>query len=303
MRNAVFILGAAGFIGRNLAERLASNGVEIIAATRKPATFNHPRIVNTVAQWDSPREFLEWLPQCRAVIHAASSSTPGSTDARPQLEGNLRTTLALIEALQIEPDCRVVFLSSAGTVYGDRTDPSREDDPLRPRSYHGAGKASTELFLQAWAMQYGGTTILLRPTNVYGPAQIAKSGFGIIPTAFNCALHGQPLPIWDGTSLRDYLYIDDFLALCASALNDDLRSGTHVFNAAFGEPVSLDDLIDRIDVVTGRPITRRYEPARRVDVRAITADTSAARSTFGWSPTVGLHEGLDRTWQWFSTQA
>jgi UDP-glucose 4-epimerase len=79
--------------------------------------------------------------------------------------------------------------------------------------------------------------------------------------------------------------------------------GAHVFNAASGEAVALDALIDRIDAVTGRPLQRLYQPPRRVDIRSITADTTAARATFDWHPATTLEEGLHRTWQWFSTRA
>lgn len=303
MSGAIFILGAGGFIGRHLANRLANANAPVIAATRHPVAFDNEYVRNVVAPWDDRAQFAQWLPQCRAIVHAASSSTPGSSAAQPQLDGNLRTTLAMIEALQETPACRLLFLSSGGTLYGDRQAPAREDDPLRPRSYHGAGKAAAEHFLHAWATQYGGTAVLLRPSNVYGPGQSARRGFGIIPTAFDCALHGTPLSIWDGSTVRDYLYVDDLLDLCAATLSHALEPGAHVFNAAFGEGVTLDALIGRINAVTGRLIERRYEAARRVDVHTIIADTTAARSTFRWSPAIDLDKGLHRTWQWYSTQA
>jgi UDP-glucose 4-epimerase len=304
MNDAVLVLGAGGFIGRHLAETLAYGGSEVIAATRTPTAFQHPDIRNVVAPWDAHAYFAQVVPRCRAIIHAASSSTPGSTAAQPQLEGNLRTTLALIEALQDTPHARLLFLSSGGTLYGDRDVPAREGDPLLPRSYHGAGKAAAEHFLHAWATQYGGTAVLLRPSNVYGPGQPARRGFGIIPTALDCALHGQPLTLWgDGSTIRDYLYIDDIITLCVAALDASLDAGAHVFNAASGDAIALDALIDRIDAVTGRPVQRVYEPARRVDVHSITADNTAARATFAWAPTVTLDEGLRRTWLWYSTRA
>ena len=304
MNDAILVLGAGGFIGRHLAERFAAEGAAVIAATRTPATFAHPNIRNVVAPFDDVAHFTALVPQARAVVHAASSSTPGSTAAKPQLEGNLRTTLALIEALQDAPACRALFFSSGGTLYGDRQVPAHENDPLLPRSYHGAGKAAAEHFFHAWATQYGGTAVVLRPSNVYGPGQPTRRGFGIIPTAFDCALHATPLTIWgDGGTVRDYLYIDDFAALCDAALSRDLGPGMRVFNAASGEAVSLDTLIDRIDAVTGRPLQRVYQPARSVDVRSITADTAAARATFGWAPATSLDDGLARAWQWFSTQA
>jgi UDP-glucose 4-epimerase len=304
MSDPILVLGAGGFIGRHLAERFANAGATVIAATRTPTTFAHANIRNAVAAYDDVAHFAPLVREAGAVVHAASSSTPGSSAAKPQLDGNLRTTLALIEALQDTPACRLLFLSSAGTLYGDRHEPAREDDPLRPRSYHGAGKAAAEQFIHAWATQYGGTAVVLRPTNVYGPGQPARRGFGIIPTAFDCALHGHPLTIWgDGTTVRDYLYIDDFLALCDAALAAPLDEDMHVFNAASGDAVALDGLIDRIDAVTGRPLMRLYQPVRRVDIHSITADTHAARAAFDWAPATALEDGLHGTWQWFSTPA
>jgi UDP-glucose 4-epimerase len=163
MSDAILVLGAAGFIGRHLAESFAASGNAVIAATRKSATFTHSNISNVVAPFDESGHFTPLLARCRCVIHAASISTPGSSAAKPQLDGNLRTTLALIEALQDVPSRRLLFLSSGGTLYGDREDPAHEDDPLRPRSYHGAGKAAAEHFIHAWATQYGGTAVVLRP--------------------------------------------------------------------------------------------------------------------------------------------
>lgn len=302
MSDAIFLLGAGGFIGRHLAHRLANAGTPVIAATRHPAVFDHENIRNVVAPWDDRMQFAQWLPQCRAIVHAASSSTPGSSAAQPQLDGNLRTTLAMIEALQDTPSCRLLFLSSAGTLYGNREFPAREDDPLRPRSYHGAGKAAAEHFIHAWATQYAGTAVLLRPSNVYGPGQPARPGFGIIPTAFYCALHGNPLTIFDGSTIRDYLYVDDLIALCEATLLQSLDDGPYVFNAAHGEGISLDSLVDRIDAVTGRQIKRHYAPPRRVDIHSITADTTSVRATFNWSPIITLDQGLKLTWQRFSTR-
>jgi UDP-glucose 4-epimerase len=303
-RTRVLVLGAAGFIGRRLAERLASQGAEVIAATRHPARFEHGGIHNEACSFDDASQFLPLLAQCTAVIHSASASTPGSSAAQPQLDGNLRTTLALVEALQDTPACRLLFLSSGGTLYGNRDTPAVEDDPLRPRSYHGAGKAAAEHFIHAWSAQYEGTAVVLRPSNVYGPGQRARAGFAIIPTAFECALRNTPLTLWgDGRAVRDYLYIDDLVSLCEATLTTPLDPGSHVFNASSDGGITLDALIDTIDQVTSRPVQRLYQPARRVDIDQIVADSSNARRAFDWRPEVTLQEGLRRTWQWFQTEA
>lgn len=303
MSHTLLILGGSGFIGRNLAESMARNGYQVIAATRQPATFDHASISNVVAPFDCADQFAALLQSSHAVIHAASSSTPGSSAAQPQLDGNLRTTLALIEALQDHPDRRLLYLSSGGTLYGDRVRAAREDEPLRPRSYHGAGKAAAEHFIHAWAVQYGGTAVVLRPSNVYGRGQLPRDGFGIIPTAFDCALRGVPLPVWgDGQTVRDYLHVHDLVSLCGAALAQYQPPGMHVYNASRDEGVTLNQLLDVIDRTTGHPLQRDYQPARRVDVSCIVPDNSAARTTFGWHPATTLDQGLHETWQWFTSR-
>lgn len=304
MTEAVIVLGAAGFIGRHLAEHLARLGHPVIAATRRPTNFLHPSIKNEVAGYDQTEDHARLLVRSRTVIHAASESTPGSSEARPQLDGNLRATLALLEALQEHPHRRLIYLSSGGTLYGERDDPASESAPLSPRSYHGAGKAAAEFFVQAWAAQYGGTATVLRPSNVYGPGQLPRPGFGIIPTAFLAATRGTPLEIWGtGETVRDYLYIDDFVQLCARAVSSSLEPGTHVFNASTSKGMTLNTLLDEIDRTTTLPVHRTYRPARRVDLRCTLPDSAAARETFNWLPTWSIEDGLASTWQWFQTHA
>ncbi|MDR6843113.1 NAD-dependent epimerase/dehydratase family protein [Pseudoxanthomonas sacheonensis] len=304
MSDAVLILGAGGFIGRHLAESLASDGRRVIAATRRPEGFANPLIANVVSAFSTRNDFAELLEDCTHIIHAASSSTPGSSATQPQLDGNLRTTLALIEALQKFPSRRLLFLSSGGTLYGDREKPVIESDQLLPRSYHGAGKAASEHFIHAWTSQYDGTAIVLRPSNVYGPGQVARAGFGIIPAAFDCALNRTTLTIWgDGASVRDYLYIDDLLHACRLALVKSIGTGTHTFNVANGEPITLNALLDNIDAITGTPVPRSYNAMRSSDIRSISLDISAARDSMDWRPTTPLATGLERTWRWHAMQA
>lgn len=300
--SAVFILGAGGFIGRRLAERIAGQGREVIAATRRATTFAHAGIRNVCADFDEASQFAPWLTRCGAVIHAASSSTPGSTAAEPQLEGNLRTTLALIEQLQIQTECRLLYLSSGGTLYGECEVPARECDPLRPRSYHGAGKAAAEHFIHAWACQYGAMATILRPSNVYGPGQFPRSGFGVIASAFDCLRRRRPFTVWgDGAMVRDYLFVDDLVALCLLALDRKPLRGTSIFNAASGDSVTLSALLDKIERVAGQSLVRVHSTARILDVRTVRLDAGAARASLGWTPTYSLDEGLELAWQWQSS--
>lgn len=299
-RPSVLIVGAGGFIGRSLAESCAAQGQLVLALTRQPTRFRATNIENIVSSYDSAAHFLPLLSRTTTVVHAASNSTPASSEARPQIEDNLKTLLLLLESLQDRPDRRLVYLSSGGTLYGDRAAPARESDALSPRSYHAAGKVAAEAFIHAWAQQYGGTAVVLRPSNVFGPGQTVRPGFGVIPTAFDCASRHRPFTVWgDGQTTRDYLFIDDLISLVEAALGVPLESGCQIFNAASGQVVTLNQLLDRIDTVTRQPLTRIYRPARRVDIRRIALDTRAAANTFGWQSQTSIEDGLKRTWGWF----
>lgn len=299
MKRPIVILGAAGFIGRHLAERFASAGHPVIAAVRRTADFAHAAIRVEVAPYDQSADFLPLLEGRPVVVHAASSTTPGISAAQPQIEGNLRTTLALVEALQERPCDRLVYLSSGGTLYGPRDTPAREDDPILPRSYHGAGKAAAEHFIHAWSAQYGGTGVVIRPSNVYGPGQVPRAGFGVVPTAFSAALEGTPFTVWgDGTIERDFLFIDDLINLVERATKAALGPGHHVFNAGSCKALSLRDLVSHIEATSGKRIEIRFQPARQVDIQRITLDSAKAQARLDWSTTTEIGQGLARTWAW-----
>lgn len=301
MDKCLFILGAGGFIGRALCYKFASCGWTVFAATRQPTEFYHSRIINAVAPFNEMEHFIEYIQHCGTVIHAASNTTPSSSAAQPQLDGNLRSTLALLEALQTLAGRRFIFLSSGGTVYDERTGLFSEETLLRPRSYHGAGKAAAEHFIQAWAIQNEGLACILRPSNVYGPGQYPRKGFGIIPAAFDALKTKNSLKIWgDGENVRDYLFIDDLVTLCFKVLTEPLASGVHTFNASSGIGTSLNELLARIEHVTGEKVTRTYEPVRSVDMLSIVPSNELARQNLGWSPAFSLDEGLEKTWKWFS---
>lgn len=294
------VLGAGGFIGRALLARLAAAGVDVIAATRRPVHVEGARVRNVVADFDRPQHFVDLLADCDAIVHAAAVSTPASSSARPQVDGNLATTLALLEALQQHPDRRLLFLSSGGTLYGDHPGLAPEEAPMRPRSYHGAGKAAAEHFIHAWAAQFGGTATILRPSNVYGPGQQDRPGFGLVPTALRCLVEGRPLPVYgDGSHVRDYLYIDDLVDLCERVLAAAATPGAQVYNASAARGTSVTELLDLVELTCGASLLRHAQPPRAVDVHRIVPDNAAARTAFDWLARVPLEEGLRRTWHWY----
>jgi UDP-glucose 4-epimerase len=305
MADAVLVFGAGGLVGEHLVRALAGKGEHVIAISRSALAHSDPRVESCVASLRDAADFAPLLERSRVVVHAASASTPGSSAMQPlfELEQNLRPTLALLQALQNYPDKPLIYLSSGGALYdGHAGIHADESAPVRPRSYHGAGKAAAEHFIGAWCHQCHACATIVRPSNLYGPGQAERAGFGVIPAALGKLLRDEVLPVWgDGSAERDYLYIDDFIELCLAVIAAPAVAGMRVVNACHGDSVSLNTLFDTIERATGRKLQRRYDPSRSVDAPRVIMDGRYARKTFAWSPSVSLQEGIERTWKWFST--
>ena len=304
MNDAVLVLGAGGFVGTQLVRVLAERGEHVIAVGRDVGSNAHSRVEYIDHPLRDVEDFAPLLERSRAVVHAASASTPGSSALQPlfEVERNLRPTAALLEALQRYPDRHLIYLSSGGTLYGGQSDMQADESaPVRARSYHGAGKIAAEQFIAAWCQQCRSAATIVRPSNLYGPGQMERAGFGIIPTALGKVLRGEVLTVWgDGTAERDYLFIDDFIDLCLKIIAGPAK-GNQIINACHGDSVELNVLFELIESITGRKLLRRYDASREVDAPRVIMRAARARAQYGWTPLVSLRAGIERTWQWFST--
>lgn len=302
MAESVLVIGGRGFIGSHLVDAFAARGWRVVAVVQDLSAADSRPGVSYVAEPASAAGFAALLQGCGAVIHAASRTTPGTSAGRAlaEVQANLVPLMHLLEALQVNP-VPLLYLSSGGALYDAEPDPgAREGDPCRPRSYYGAGKLAAEYFIGAWASQFSGAATLLRPSNVYGPGQSARSGFAIIPTAMQRILQGEALSIWgDGSARRDYLYIDDLVDLCLRIVSGTMPPGARVLNAASGRSMSLSEVLALIESVSARRLVRKFEPARSVDAPSISIDPSLSYHELGWQASTPLELGLLRTWQWF----
>ncbi len=305
MGDQMLVVGAGGFVGQHLTRALSSRGNKVIAVSRRPPDHGVTGVEAVVGAMTEPQPFAELLDRCHTVIYLASNSTPGTSAGRPvdEVRGNLLPLAALLQAMQANPRVKLLYLSSGGSLYAAAsTDPSTEASPVQPRSYHGAAKVAAECLITAWCQQYEGQAALLRPSNIYGPGQLERPGFGIVPACFGKLMRGETLAVWgDGSIVRDYLYIDDFIALCMAILSSSMPAGAQVLNASSGIGISLNELFHTIEKVTGTPLPRSHELDRPVDARQIVMDSAVARDRYGWVPVTPLEEGLRKTWDWFNS--
>lgn len=305
MRGATLILGGGGFMGRSLVTALQRSGAPLAVLGHGVEDGQSAGFVQRRGSVEDGGLLRELLAECSSVVYLASVTTPGASAREPGLEvtGNLLPLARFMEAAQTLDPGKLVFVSSAGAVYGSCADQVSEEAPLRPRSFYGAGKAAAESMLHAFAACSGWQTTILRPTNVYGPGQLPVKGFAIVPTIFGHMLERRTFEIWgDGSVVRDYLFVDDFCSLVVRLLAGAMPAWT-IYNVSSGNAVSILELIRICEQVAGLKLETSLRPARRVDVPRVVPDTSALAAAHDWRASTSLASGLAQTWQWLRSSS
>lgn len=303
------ILGGAGFIGSNLAEGLlaAGHSVRIFDRPnliRPPELLADPRIEWYEGDFLNAEDLAAVVPGSEAIFHLVSATLPKSSNDNPayDVETNVIGSLRLLDLARAAGVGRVIFASSGGTVYGlPRSVPIAETHPTEPLVSYGISKLMVEKYLHIYRELHGLDYCVLRLANPYGERQRVAAAQGAVAVFLHQALHGETIHIWgDGSVTRDYLYIKDAVAAFVKALN--YTGAPRVFNIGAGQGLSLNQILDAIERLLGRPVARSYEPGRKFDVPVNVLDISRARELLGWSPSVSFADGLAHTLAWMRAQ-
>ena len=301
----ILLLGGGGFIGTALSRCLCENKFNVHILSRHfLARQIEPNMIFHQGSMDDRKILERVLPECKTIIHLASSTTPGSSSRQPALEAdkNITPTLRFLDILQSYKNFHIIFVSSGGTLYGNpESTPVNETDLLNPLSFHGAGKVAIETFLRTFSTFPEKNITIVRPSNVYGPGQSLHRGFGVIRTMLEHVRRGTMMEIWgDGTSIRDFLYIEDMLAALVCLI--DLPHDNNTYNVGSGIGYSLNQLKEIIESVCGKKLHAIYRPGRQIDVKTIVLDSSRLIKKTKWHPSVSLEQGIDFTWKWLKNQ-
>jgi nucleoside-diphosphate-sugar epimerase len=215
-------------------------------------------------------------------------------------ENNVTGTLNVLEAARAAGVRRVVYASSS-SVYGDRPElPKREDQTPSPISPYAVSKVAGELYAAVWSRLFGVETVGLRYFNVFGPRQDPASEYAaVLPRFILWALRGQPLEVHgDGNQSRDFTYIDNVVEANLLAAQAPDVAG-EVFNVGCGARVSLLEIVEKLERILGRALTRRHLAARAGDVPHTLADVDKGKRMLGYVPLVDFDEGFRRTVEYF----
>ncbi len=291
-------------IGSHLVPCLLETGREISVLGRHPTPRNPlPKSVDYIAgDFGDLALITRLLASHNEVVHLAYATVPNTSYSDPlgDLQQNLAPAVQLF-AEAARRQCRLLLLSSGGTVYGQaRVLPIREDHPTDPISPYGVTKLTLEKYAGLYAATHGLQAICVRPANAYGAGQAPFSGQGFVSTAMASAMRGEAVTIFgpEGT-VRDYIYVSDLAAGILEAF-DRGRIG-ETYNIGTGEGLSNLEVVRLMSQVLeeqGHGLRLEYAPARVFDVGANVLDSSKLRQATGWAPKVSIHEGLVRTRDW-----
>jgi len=305
------VSGGAGFIGSHITEALVKRGDRVrvlddlstgleenLALVRDKIEFQRGDLRN-------PEDVAKATIGIDCIFHeGALRSVPRSVeDPSSTNTVNVTGTLQLLLAARAAKVKRVVYASSS-SVYGDiKKYPQTESMRGSPLSPYAVAKYAGELYCTMFAKTLGLETVSLRYFNVFGPRQHPDSPYAaVIPKLMKWAAEGTPLEIhWDGRQSRDFTYIENVVDANLLAAAVPGISG-EVFNIACGKTNSLLQIIRELETFIGHPLKRHHSPQRPGDVRKTWADIHHARRKLRYVPRVDLHEGLRRTWQWFTAQ-
>jgi UDP-glucose 4-epimerase len=303
------VTGGAGFIGSHIAAALAGRGVSVRViddlstghlANLEEIGGDVDFVRGSLNDEDKLRRTLEGV---ELVFHeAAIPSVPRSVEnPRETHRACVEATFSLLLAARDAGVRRVVYAASS-SAYGDQpASPKVETMSPDPLSPYAAAKLFGEYYCKVFTRAYGLETVALRYFNIFGPRQDPSSQYSGVISRFIAALagDGQPVIYGDGEQTRDFTYVANAVEANLLAAESAKAIG-QVINVANGRQTSLNELLSALKKVTGRvDAEAEYRETRIGDVRHSLADITLAREMLGYTPRVGLEEGLQKTLDWW----
>ncbi len=307
----VLVTGAGGFIASHLVETLVREGARVRAFVRYNSrgdpgllTLLDPDVkakVEIVAgDLRDPDAVQAAVQGCNTVFHLGALIAIPYSYLHPVevVETNVMGTLNVLLAARAHGVTRLVHTSTS-EVYGTaRRVPMDETHPLQGQSPYSASKIGADKLAESFYCTYSLPVVTVRPFNTYGPRQSARA---VIPTIISQALSRDEIRLGSLDTYRDFTFVSDTVSgFLRAALTDGVEG--EVFNLGTGSEVSVGELAERVLRILGRnqPIVQEDQRKRpeKSEVMRLLSDNTKARERLGWSPQVGLDEGLSKVIEW-----
>ncbi len=317
MKEAILVTGGAGFIGSHLVDRLLERGEEVVVVDDFNDYYSPKLKWRNLAQaLKNPRFHLEqgdirdfpFLERVfkryplKLIVHLAARAgvRPSVEDPLLYEEVNGLGTTNLLELCRRFGVRKFVYGSSSSVYgYSNKVPFSEEDCSDRPASPYAATKRANELICHAYHHLFGLKVVCLRFFTVYGPRQRPEMAIHKFTRLID---QGKEIPVFgDGSSKRDYTYIDDIIQGVLAAIDKDFDY--EIFNLGESQVTDLLTLIHLIEENLGKRARIKFLPFQPGDVPITYADISKAKKFLGYQPQVPIEEGIKRFITWYKAEA
>lgn len=288
----VLVTGGAGFIGSHVVDRLLALGARPVVlddfsgGTPANLPVDVPIVRMDIADPGSVANIADVRP--KAIIHGAAQVSVPRSMAEPARDRavNLIGTANVIEGARRSGNCRVVFLSTGGGIYGETHEPATEESMPRPKAFYSVHKYAAERYLELAELPFA----IARLANVYGPRQRSDLEGGVVAILAERLTAGKPISIYGtGEQRRDFVHVADVVEALILMLRTE-QSG--VWNVGTGHMTTINGLLAEAEQVFGPASDVRRLPARAGDVFSSCLAVDKIARDLGWKPALTLREGL-----------
>jgi CDP-paratose 2-epimerase len=331
---SVLIFGGAGFIGSNWAHHLLENtdarihvfdnlsrsGVRHNLEALEKAAGRSGRLQITVGDVRDAAAVERAVRGASEIYQLAAqvAVTTSLANPRQDFEINVVGTFNVLEAARKSPQRPFLLFTSTNKVYGEisqmapqaaetryqhtQSSGVNESQPLDFHSPYGCSKGAADQYVRDYGRIYGLPTTVLRMSCIAGPRQFGNEDQGWLAHFLYSALRQQPLVIYgDGRQVRDVLCVYDLLRIFEAARQRHATGGGEIYNVGGGpkNTVSLLELIDHIEELTGRRVLYRLDEPRPGDQLVYVTDIGKLHRELGWKPHYSVGQTLDLIYQWW----
>ena len=293
----ILVLGGNGFIGNNLCKYLVGQGEKVYSFDMSMPSRTIEGVEYLAGDFFDDYTLTHVIQNKDIIFHAICTLNPGNSNDKYIMgyERDFVQTVKLCSFIK-DMNCKLIFLSSGGTVYGNQeVQPILETAVPMPINHYGNLKLCIENTLRIFNFQIKKNMLVARISNPYGPGQDYQKGVGFIDAAIKHAICRETLEIWgDGNIVRDYIYITDVCRMLYALI--DYKGSDEVFNLSSNIGTSQNEIISVIRSLEPE-LEVAYQPGRNVDAYKIILDNTRI-SAIDRQPLVNLKEGIERYYRY-----